>query len=48
MQSKKFAISNVEKDSDKSMKMAGWEQASRDWKPIINKPKDAANNLPDM
>jgi hypothetical protein len=38
------AISNVEKDFDKPIKIAAWVQASRDWKRIINKAKDGAEN----
>jgi hypothetical protein len=43
-----LAISNVEKDSYKPMKIAAREQASRDWKRIKNKAKDDADDWSDM
>jgi len=48
IQTKKLAISNVERDFYKSMKIAAWEQANRDWKRIIDKTKNDAENWPGM
>jgi hypothetical protein len=48
IRSKKLAISNVVKDSDEPMKIAAWEQASRDWKRIIDRAKGDADNWSDM
>ena len=48
IQAKKLAISNVERDFDKSMKIAAWEQANRAWKRVREKAKDDADNWPDM
>ena len=48
IRSKKLAISNVEKDSGKPMRIAVWEQANRDWKRIINKANDGAEKWSEM
>lgn len=43
-----IAISNVERDFDKSMKIAAWEQTSRVWKRVRWKTKDDADNWSDV
>ncbi|MGA7394651.1 MAG: hypothetical protein WBL40_11835 [Terrimicrobiaceae bacterium] len=44
IQTKRLAISNVENDSDKPMKIAASEQATRDRMRIVSKAKHDAND----